>query len=377
MTIDIIGGGIGGLSLAISLKQAGLSVRVFEQTAELRPVGAGINLACNAMQVYDRLGLRQKIEHAGHICRRMQVTDHQLSSLSVVDILPFEQKYGVQNVAIHRARLQDILLAELSEGELFLDKQLVAIQKAEGQQVNLAFKDGSTYTSECVIGADGIDSSVRKCWFNKGTIRPAQQSCWRGVTQLQLPAPYADQLTEAWGPGGRLGFVPIDSEQVYWFAVTDSFPTADSMDKSDLLAQFVAFSPLATQLLSSTPETAIHLASLSDLTGLKQWHQAQVCLIGDAAHATTPNLGQGACQAIEDAYFLAQCLQEHAPEAAFVRFQANRQAKVKQIVNTSWMVGKMGHWQNSIAVGLRNILLRATPPSIGQRQSDAIYRLGF
>lgn len=373
-TIDIIGGGIGGLSLALALQKEGIPFRVFEQSPQLKAVGAGINLACNAMQVYRKLGLQQEIEAAGHICQQMVVTDRQLQPLSVVDIKPFTRQLKVNNVAIHRANLQDILVNSLPSNSIHLDKALVGMQK-QHDKIVLQFADGSHILSSCIVGADGLRSAVRKLWLGTGEVRDAHQWCWRGVAPTPLPAALQDQLTECWGNGRRIGFTQIDQERTYWFAVHRSDTFSKDISAETLAGSFVSFHSIAQTLINATPSQHIHVDALSDIAGVKQWYKGQVCLIGDAAHATTPNLGQGACQAIEDAWSLAKLLASHDPAIAFANWQKIRQAKVRQIVKTSWMVGNMAHWQSSFAVGFRNTLLRMTPTKVGQRQSAAIYRL--
>ena len=391
-TIDIIGAGIGGLTLAIALKQQGSQVRVFERAPQLRAVGAGINLACNAMQVYEQLGLREKIELAGHQCDRMQVTDAEMRPLSEIDIRPFSNRYSVSNVAIHRGALQQVLASTLEEDELHLGKQLVGVKQV-GDTVQLSFADGTEINSSCVIGADGIHSQVRQKWFAEGEIRSTDQICWRGIADMPLPTPFQAQLTESWGRNGRFGFVQVDAQRTYWFAVIrdakwfgrSPHHFGQYMRKSglnqpigqqQLLTVYQDFHPLVTELLSNTPRQTIHEAVLTDLIGLRTWFRGPVALIGDAAHATTPNLGQGACQAIEDARVLAHYLGHSASaEEAFTQFQTTRQAKVNHIVKTSWTVGKMAHWQNPLSMRLRNTLMRIMPARLGERQSAQIYAL--
>lgn len=373
--IDIIGAGIGGLTLAIALKQRGIPVRVFEQAPELRAVGAGINLACNAMQVYKALGLRSQLEAVGHLCQSMQVTDQHLHPLSNIDIQPFAQRFAVGNIAIHRAALQEVLAAQLSPDELHLGKKLVEMQESTAG-VQLIFADATQLRSQCVVGADGIHSVVRQQWFKQGEIRQTHQICWRGVAAMPLPSPFQGQLTECWGSGGRFGFVQVDAQRTYWFAVMRKSAGNNSVRRQQLIDTYRSFHPLITDILFTTPEDGIHEAPLADLTGLTSWHRGRVALIGDAAHATTPNLGQGACQAIEDAWVLAHYIAEQENvERAFERFQRTRQAKVKQVVNTSWTVGQMAHWQNPLAIRLRNALMRMVPASVGAKQSERIYTL--
>ncbi|PID68483.1 MAG: monooxygenase, partial [Flavobacteriia bacterium] len=124
-----------------------------------------------------------------------------------------------------------------------------------------------------------------------------------------------------------------------------------------------------------TPKEQIHTAEISDLKPIFVWHRENVCLIGDAAHATTPNMGQGACQAIEDAYVLSECLDKYEINKAFKEYQKLRLPKAHQVVKASWIFGKMAHLRNPILIGLRNQMLKLTPASINRKQNEHIFQL--
>lgn len=218
-TVNIIGAGIGGLTTALTLKQKGLNVAIYESSAEIKPVGAGIILANNAMQVFKKLGLQDKIEKSGNSISFMKITDNQLKPLSVVDLSEYEQKYGVSNVAIHRGELQKILANKLGFENINLSKRLSKIEKAE--LFKLTFEDKTTLESKLIIGADGIKSVVRNQLFTENTIRNANQNCWRGICQIDLPEKYHNELNEAWGKGKRFGFVKISEKKAYWYALTN------------------------------------------------------------------------------------------------------------------------------------------------------------
>jgi 2-polyprenyl-6-methoxyphenol hydroxylase-like FAD-dependent oxidoreductase len=164
---------------------------------------------------------------------------------------------------------------------------------------------------------------------------------------------------------------------VYWFAVRDAqqdevLPQAKR--KPFLMDHFSYFGSPVTDLIDFTPPDAIVQNDILDLLPLKTWSEDRVCLIGDAAHATTPNLGQGGCQAIEDAWFLPLFLTKYRdPEEAFSRFHQFRKARINRIVRTSWQLGKLAHF--SFAPELRNLVLRLTPKSVRQRQVNWLYTL--
>ncbi len=373
MKFTIIGAGIGGLTTAIALKQKGFEIEIFEQAAELKPVGAGILLAGNAMQVYKKLGLYEKIAEAGNYVSQMTVTKGDLEVLSSMDNTANSEKTGVSNIAIHRGALQQILVQELEASEIHCNKKLEKIERNE--QFELTFTDGTQVRASYLIGADGINSAVRNLLFAENTIRKAKQLCWRGVLDFKLPTKFQHQIVEMWGSGRRFGFVQISKESMYWFAVEKYKNSREELEKINLEESFSNFAPLVGEILAATPKATINVNELTDLKPISTWFQHHVCLLGDAAHATTPNMGQGACQAIESAFVLSECLSKKPVNEAFKSYQSIRQKKARMIVKTSWMVGSMAHWTNPIGTGLRNFMLKITPNSVNEKQVTNIYTL--
>ncbi|MFZ1786788.1 MAG: FAD-dependent monooxygenase [Saprospiraceae bacterium] len=371
-TINIIGAGIGGLTTALILKQRGLNVNIFESSAEIKPVGAGIILANNAMQVFQKLGIQANIENAGNKISFMKITDSQLKSLSVVSLSEYEQKYNVSNIAIHRGELQKILANEIGFDNINLSKRLSKIEKAE--LFKLTFEDNSTFESRLVIGADGIKSVVRNQLFEKGTLRYPNQICWRGICEINLLQKYQNELNEAWGKGKRFGFVKISDKKVYWYALANSKNLEPST--VNLIEFFSEFHSDILNIISATKTEQIVVSDIIDLKPIDKWQDENVCLIGDAAHATTPNLGQGACQAIEDAYVLGKLLDSGLEiQNTFAEYENLRRKKAHTIVNTSWTVGKMAHIENKFGIWLRNFAMKNMPKSANKKQLDMIFNL--
>lgn len=378
MKITIIGAGIGGLTTAIALEQKGFEVEIFESFPQMKRMGAGIVLANNAMKVYQRLGLKDSIYKKSNHISELNVVDENLDILSQIKLESFEKKLGVHYAAIHRGDLQELLLQNLKTTVLHLGKRLKNIIENE-HLIQLFFEDRSSHKTDILIGADGIHSEVRKHFFPKTEIRNAKQVCWRGVTHLRLPDRYRNGLYESWGKGVRFGIVPLVNDEVYWFAVSNyKNDFRKEFSTSDLPDLFKNFNPIIQQLLESTPSETILTNELNDLKPFTPWHLNKVCLIGDAAHATTPNMGQGACQAIEDALALSICFEkENTPEAAFRSFQKIRTKKANSIISQSWQVGKLAHLENNIGRKIRNFLMRKTPSSIGEKQSAKIFELNY
>ncbi|EZH74283.1 monooxygenase [Aquimarina atlantica] len=374
MTIDIIGAGIGGLTTAIALQQKGIRTRIFEQAENIKPVGAGIILANNAMQVYEKLGLRKIIEDNGNYIASMNITKADLNPISKVDLSFFEKKHKVKNIAIHRGALQQILINELKFNEIHLNHRLKKVESND-HGYSLTFENRKQIQSSILIGADGLKSVVRQGLFPETIIRNAKQVCWRGVTDFKLPGAYKNELNEAWGKRDRFGFVQIAKDKVYWYALKSFKTGKNEFSAHNIENYFDKYSSVIKSIISSTQKEHIHTAEISDLKPTSFWYKEKVCLIGDAAHAMTPNMGQGACQAIEDAYILSECLSKYEVHQAFATFQKLRLPKAHQVVKASWMLGKIAHLSNPILIGIRNQLMRMTPSSFNRKQSEQIFQI--
>jgi len=383
MKAAIIGAGIGGLSTAIALQQAGIDFEILEAAPELKPVGAGIVMASNAMQVFQRLGIEKKIIKAGLEIVNAYGVDQDFKLISGLRVKEkIASRYGVGSYAVHRSRLQQALLEEIDAKKIHLNKKLTTLSQSN-QKVKISFEDGVSTEADLVIGADGIKSAVRKNIFEKMPLRYSGQTCWRGMTKFNLPADKQFNSYEMWGKqkGLRFGFVPIAPDEVYYF--TTFFTDANGKDdpgqvKESLLRNYSSFGSLATQIIESTPKENIIRSDIFDLKPIPKWWNGRVALLGDAAHATTPNLGQGGCQAVEDAYVIAKCLKEHSSiEKAFEKYQNTRYEKALHVVNLSWSFGKMTNISNPILQSLRNGIMRAMPESMAIKQLDKILKLNY
>lgn len=371
-TVDIIGAGIGGLTTAIALKQKGFDVRIFEQAIKLKETGAGIILANNAMQIYDKLGCKSKIESKGNILSSMCITKDKLNLINRMDLKYFESLYAVKTIAIHRGELQDVLLDLLKDAEIYFGYKLINITYNSANNI-LEFENGISEYSDILIGADGLYSKVRNLLFPHTQLRYAKQVCYRGVTEFSLPKNYQNALFEAWGKTARFGFVKISQTRVYWYALKSFEHSMDEFKKSEIDRYFSNFHPIIKDIISSTNKNTIHTSEIIDLKPIPTWYQDNICLLGDAGHAMTPNMGQGACQAIEDGYILADCLSKYTINKAFFKYQKIRHTKVNKIVKMSWIVGQIAHIQNILGIKLRNFILSNTPVWVRNRQSKEIF----
>ena len=380
MEINIIGGGIGGLTTAIALQQKGFTVKVYEAAPEIREVGAGLWVAANAMNIFQRLGIAKEVIEAGNTLKSTLLGDHECNPLSVVDFTKIVQKYGNGTTAIHRAKLQAILMQNVAKGTIETGKRLKSIHNTEGG-VKAIFEDGTSAESDILIGADGIHSKVRAEIIGHIPLRYSGQTCWRGIAKMHLKDPKS--ANELWGTQGglRSSYSQINAEDVYWYITqkADEGTKIPAQEVKKYLFNLVAeFTSDIQNVIQKTDNQAIIQNDLLDLTPLDTWHKGRVVLIGDAAHASTPNLGQGACQAIEDAYVLAACLSSTpSVSEAFLQYEKMRMKKAKFVVKMSRQIGMMNNIGGAIGYRLRNALLRLTPNSVGEKQFDYLFKLDY
>lgn len=360
----IIGGGIGGLAAAIALRQAGHEVMVFEQVGELKEIGAGITLWANAIKALDKLALGETIRAWSIPEMGGGVFSQRGELLAEISTAELERRFGAVSLAVHRADLQTAMQQELGEGMLQLDARLVGFEQ-NATEVRARFADGQEVRGDVLVGADGIHSVVQAQLFGETKPRYAGYTAWRGIA----PKWHADIVAgETWGYGARFGIVPLSQERIYWFA-TRNAPEGErdtpSERKRELLEMFGGWHTPIRAIIEATPESAILRNDIYDREPLKCWSQGRVTLLGDAAHPMTPNLGQGACQAIEDAVVLAQCLGKVADVPAALRlYQGERLSRTSAIVIQSRRIGWIGQWENPLACWLRNTGSKLYPPRL-------------
>ena len=395
--IAVVGAGIGGLTAALALQQYGISTSVYESRSlqsfspgeSEHSSGAGIWVPANAMQVFARLGLAEKVLAAGYELSEIELLDYLSGSLMKVDLSGLKQKFAYAIVAIRRSRLHQILLEALQERhsqaavDLNFGYRCQAATVSE-EDVALSFIEHGNVRADYVLGADGLHSSLRQSIFPAEQPNYSGQTSWRAVVKAQLPQSWQKTSVEIWGEGRRFGFSHVNAEEVYWYATADMPATAhqaesSSWQKSEIEALknlFATFPAAVHELLAST--RAVIRTDLSDLANLPKWYSGRVVLLGDAAHATTPNLGQGGAQAIEDGYLLAKTLHEYdEPSQAFEHFQKMRQVKARRIVNRSRLLGKMAHLKGVFQRQLRNAAVRFTPAAVNLREFEKLYSLNF
>ena len=374
--ILIAGAGIGGLTAAIALKQAGFGVHVFERAREIRAIGAGISIQMNAMAAIDRLGLSQPIRDAGNVIKMAKLVRPDKSPISKVPFHRISESTGFPFVSIHRGKLQEILLDVLGEDRVSTGWEVDEIQQSNGH-VQIRFPNGEFEQGDLLIGADGINSKVREYLHGSGEKRYTGYTAWRGICPNPDATP-RDTFYEIWGNRQVFGFVPVDDQLVYWFATKYAPPgESDNGDaKEEVLKRFGQYFEPVPALIESTPPEFLIRNDIYDRKPLKSWSRQHVTLLGDAAHPMTPNLGQGGCQAIEDAIILAELLRQHPGDVphALQLYESKRRRRTKEFVKLSRIFTSLSHGHPWWAQLARSTVFRWMPDAIKLAQMKKLYR---
>lgn len=328
-------------------------------------VGAGIGLSKSVMDLFRKINLYEELEAAGSFIKYACMTSKHLK---VRRELPVK----LDSICIHRAKLIDILSKHIDKEKIHLNKKVSKIAQDENR-ITLFFSDGTSAPCDLVIVADGIHSPIRKQLFPSLNIRYANQIIWRGVTKLRLDNFYQNRFIESWDEYKRFLFVPLNREYVFWLAVQNGAPGGAKITKADLVKGYSGFHPLVQQLIRDSENLIQN--DLADLGGDDRiWYKENIVIMGDAIHATTPNLAQGGCQAIEDAFALTRMLITHDfnHNVAFPAYQQLRNKKAMYVVNTSWKLGQMAHEGSKIKYFLSKHAWRFIPGGVFKKSERFI-----
>jgi 2-polyprenyl-6-methoxyphenol hydroxylase-like FAD-dependent oxidoreductase len=272
---------------------------------------------------------------------------------------------------MHRADLHRILLGHVS-AQLYTNHELDTFHYQEDGRIRLTFTTGEVRIVDALVGADGIHSKVRKGILGDSQPVFRGYNIWRGVCDASVDIGYG---SETYGKGKRVGIVPIrDGKFGWWATVNEDLLESDGTEgaKKKLLRHFGDWHAPIPELIANTEN--IIKNSISDRIPTRGWSQGKAVLLGDAAHATTPNLGQGGCMAIEGAYVQGQCIKKYGlTEEAFQRYEALHFPRSKDIVETSLKMGKIGQWENSAAIFLRDTMMRMMPDKASMKLIDKYF----
>ncbi|MER6628179.1 FAD-dependent monooxygenase [Streptomyces sp. NPDC000987] len=357
----VIGGGIGGLAAGIALTRRGWQVKVLERAATFDEVGAGLSLWPNGVRALDALGVGDQVREQALVETEAGIRNTSGRWLSRTDTQELARRFGPV-VMVHRARLLDILRSALPAGALCANAGVTGVGLGE-RRAEVEHGTGVSQ-ADLLVAADGIDSTVRRSlWPQAPAPRYAGYTAWRLVvdTGRRLSAG-----GESWGRGERVGIAPLTDGRTYLFCVANA-PEGQRNSGSELAEirrRFGGWHDPIPQLLAAADENAVMRHDIRELPPLASFVTGRAVLLGDAAHAMTPNMGQGANQALEDAVTLAVLLDAYPDvESALAAYDQHRRPRTQVIARRSRRIGITAQWHSAPATALRDLMLRRTPRS--------------
>jgi FAD-dependent urate hydroxylase len=352
LRILVVGAGIAGLGAARALRQRGLVAEVVERESAWTHVGAGIYLPGNTARALRGLGLQSAVVERGSLITRQRLCDHHGRVLADIDVSALWGEVG-PCVALHRADLHEVLASHGDPVPVRMGRPVRQLRQHDNT-VTVGFGDATADCYDLVIGADGIHSTVRQLAVGVCNARPVGQLAWRFVTECP---PEVTTWTLLLGPNVAFLAVPLGRGQVYCYCdAPERTPRSHGDDVKDTLVELLTgfAEPVPAILDTLGPDHAVHVAPIEEVT-LAGWSQGSVLLVGDAAHATSPNMAEGAAMALEDGLVLAECLASQGDVAqAAASFQARRRPR------TQWVHAQTHRRDRTrnLPATLRNLVLR-------------------
>lgn len=360
----VVGGGVAGPTLAMFLRRLGVAATVLEARASATSdEGAFLGLAPNGMQVLAELGLADTVTARGAVCHGLRFENARGRELGVIDHRDHAARFGACMVMIRRAAMHAALVeaAESRGAEVRFGARVVALDPGEGD-VGVRLDGGEALRGDVLLACDGVRSRTRAL-----ALPDAPAPAFVGLHDMggfarcpgaPLPPGWS---TMVFGRRAFFGAFAAPGGEVWWFHNSGARDGARPLDlearRAAILALHAGDPPWIADVVRATP-TLLGPWALHDIMTMPRWHTGRICLLGDAAHATSPSAGQGASMALEDALVLAQCLRDAAgPEAAFARFEACRRARVEHVVRLARRHGAGKAPPNPIAAWLRDRML--------------------
>ncbi|TSD99321.1 FAD-binding monooxygenase [Skermania sp. ID1734] len=340
-TIAIAGAGIAGLLLAGALIRQGRQVKIFEERPGYGETGAGISLWPNALAALDYLGLGDDVRGLGTAISAGGLRAPDGSFLRSVSPDDFANALGEPLRTVHRVRLIELLAKRVPDDVVQFDVAVTGY-RAGRDGVSVELSDGTAFAAAALVGADGYRSAVLRRMQPQTTERYAGYTAWRGLSEMSTDGREAH---ETLGDRAEFGFIPLVDGRTYWFATlaapAGGAPGADG-DLTWLRRAFVNWHDPITDVLATTSPTDVMRHDIVDRSMPRRLAEGRVVLIGDAAHAMRPHLGQGGCQSVEDACVLARCVEDCIDlPVAFAVYSKTRHRRVRRIVAESAMAGRL------------------------------------
>ncbi|KGT91649.1 monooxygenase [Erwinia typographi] len=338
MKAIVIGAGIGGMCTAIGLKRFGIETEVFEAVKEIKPVGAAISIWPNGVKCLNFLGMKEPLRRLGGPMQSMAYKDFQAgNTLTQFSLEPLVADSGERPYPVARAELQAMLLDTYGREKVQFGKRVARVEQ-DDSGVTAYFEDGSEAHGDLLIACDGTHSVVRKYVLGRSVERRyAGYVNWNGLVEIDESIAPSRQWTTFVGEGKRVSLMPVANHRFYFFFDVP-LPAGLAEDRStirdDLTRYFQGWAAPVQKLIGQINPETTNRVEIHDIDPFPELVKGRVALLGDAAHSTTPDIGQGGCAAMEDAVVLATILQTNSLgiEDALLRYQAKRADRVRDLV---------------------------------------------
>jgi 2-polyprenyl-6-methoxyphenol hydroxylase-like FAD-dependent oxidoreductase len=367
MAVAIVGGGVVGLSAAIALREAGLEATVYDRVDDVAgaQIGAGLGLAFNATRVLRRLGLLDRLGEVAAPLERFEFRSWKGKLLSHWGVPEGEAQFGVTRKALH-----ELLVDALPADAIVCGKTCRGFEQDESSATAM-FEDGTSVSSDVLVGADGLRSTIRAQALGEEPPRYAGFSVVRCLVPVEGDDPLPRGVFRMlWGPGACMGMYHVAPGIVYpfgWWASPEGAHVERGKRKETLLERYADWSPEVPALIEGMQEEEIHQTDIYDRPPAESWGEGRVTLAGDAAHPMTFNMGQGACQGIEDALVLARCLASEPDAPVALRlYEQERIPRTEKFTKDSGRVAHMSLVGGAVKYRLRNVALRAVGRNIAR-----------
>ena len=366
----VVGAGIGGLAVARALRGTGFEVNVLEQAPNLTPQGAGITLWPNATRVLRKIGIDESLLRPPPILNSgLRRWDGRM--LVATDLTKLEQRYGAPMLCLQRATLHEALLSDGISDLVRTETEVVSVEETS-DRARVVTRNGERLEADVLIGADGVHSIVRHALLGDGP--PISRGIFAYRAVIDAP-PLEIGMGEYWGPGRVFGIAPVDNGRLFWLATkrTSADEPAETSLIPGLLERHRGWAPEITRVIEATKPEEVMRHELLDREPVQRWVSDRIALLGDAAHPMLPFLGQGACQALEDAHILARLLGSGARiPAALDGYQRTRRERAGRITLKSRRITQIAHLRAPALRAVRDRAVALIPERVRMHQADLI-----
>jgi salicylate hydroxylase len=368
--VAVIGAGIGGITAAVAMRQRNIEVDVYEQSAAIGEIGAGVTLSPNAIKAYRALGLEAQIAAIGY------ESDYQLvRSWNTGNVISqvfrkgvYQKEFGAPYLSVHRADLIEVLHRRLPDRTVHLAARCVEVETGN-TGARARFADGTEIEADIIVGADGIHSAVRRSLFGPEAPRFTGSVCWRGLVPIDaLPSGLIGKdLTMYMGPRSHVIHFMVRAGKLINFVAhveTDAWTQeswTQECDRAEVMETFAGWHAPLRQLLGCAER--YYKWALYDRDPIAHWSKGRATLLGDAAHAMLPHIGQGACMAIEDGYALAAVIAQMPDELgdALRHYERLRLPRTRRAVlesrargNEMHLTSRWAQWKRNLKMALQH-----------------------